>query len=219
MSYSLEYLIELSKRTGDRLIVHDSVMGEAFVIMPLESYESFLNERRGFLDDDEFEPESDADVLNRINSEIDAWRERQNEEALAEWEDAEDEDSEDGGDREELDDEIDADEEPMYHEIIEEKPDQHHRGVVPILPSEEPKKEDIAEVFGAGLEGGNFGKPVDFSENPIAEEAPWEKFKKMGAPLDPEELLSIPETTDFSDMDFRGDLVDSDPLFLDEPMG
>ncbi len=245
MNYSLEYLIELAKRTGDRVIVHDSVMGEAFVIMPLASYEEILSEKK-YLQDEVFEPESDADVLNRINSEIDAWRERQTEEAMAEWLETEAEcDGGDGccecggchdcaeddvSDEEETivseNDEIDADEEPMYHEIVEE-PRPMRMADIPAVsltpPLPEPAiehQDDQKNTLNSPVEvpkiTSNEAKFDNFTET--VEEAPWEKFKKMGAPISAEELGSIPETTDFSEVNFVGEPVDSEPVFFDEPI-
>ena len=223
MNYSLEYLIELSKRTGDRLIVHDSVMGEAFVIMPLESYESLLHEKKYSFESDEFEPESDADVLNRINSEIDAWRERQTEEALAEWVDSEDECDDECGDCSDCDDdEIDKDAEPMYHEIIEEpRQFRSFRDLpveAPVLTVNEPETAQKIEEKPVNVAPVSEVLP-DYGEVEASEDdAPWEKFKKMGAPISAEELKSIPETTDFSDINFSSEPIDSEPVFFDEPV-
>lgn len=47
---SLNRLIDLAKRTGDRLIVHDPVNGHDFVILDIDAYEEFLNHGRQAVD-------------------------------------------------------------------------------------------------------------------------------------------------------------------------
>ncbi|GEM_PF-1597527 len=77
---SLDRLINLAKKTGDRLIVHNPIDNQDVVIMDLDSYEGMLFGRRGI------RPQSSTELLEEINRDIAKWRaDRQVEE---EWEQA-----------------------------------------------------------------------------------------------------------------------------------
>lgn len=60
---SLHHLIELARRTGDRLIVHDPVGGRDIVIMSVDAYERLLDR----------EPETQMD--DNDGDDIWSWRE------------------------------------------------------------------------------------------------------------------------------------------------
>lgn len=65
---SLDRLIRLAKRTGDRLIVHNPVDETDVVIMDVDEYEALLDEKqdvRGL---------SERQLLNQINRDIAIWR-------------------------------------------------------------------------------------------------------------------------------------------------
>lgn len=65
---SLDRLIRLAKRTGDRLIVHNPVDETDVVIMGIDEYENLLEEKqdvRGL---------SERGLLNQINRDIAIWR-------------------------------------------------------------------------------------------------------------------------------------------------
>src|SRR3989338_5339306 len=49
---SLDRLINLAKRTGDRLIVHDAIMGRDVVILDLDSYERLLDKKEDISSED-----------------------------------------------------------------------------------------------------------------------------------------------------------------------
>ncbi|OGH77763.1 MAG: hypothetical protein A2373_01505 [Candidatus Magasanikbacteria bacterium RIFOXYB1_FULL_40_15] len=65
---SLNRLINLARRTGDRLIVHQPEKGEDIVIMDVDEYELLLNERR------DVRNLSDKQLLDQINRDIAIWR-------------------------------------------------------------------------------------------------------------------------------------------------
>jgi len=69
MSNQLEKLINLSRKTGDRLIVFDAQKSDnAYVIMPVEDYEKIVvgrNEVRGLTEDE---------LLDKINRDIAIWK-------------------------------------------------------------------------------------------------------------------------------------------------
>ncbi len=60
MHNQLQKAIEISRRTGDRLIIFDSESNEAFAIMPLSKYEELVSKKN--LTDNEF--------VDNINSNI-----------------------------------------------------------------------------------------------------------------------------------------------------
>ncbi len=69
---SLDRLIDLAKKTGDRLIVHDPVHGRDVVIMDIEKYEELhLVGTRAT------KHLSDSELLDQINRDIALWRARQ----------------------------------------------------------------------------------------------------------------------------------------------
>ena len=101
---SYDRLIDLAKRTGDRLIVHDPIEGRDVVIMGVDEYEKIIDNNEGFdynsdFDcddcddfDNPFDPREYRDVrglssdqmLDQINRDIAIWRaEKEDEE---EWE-------------------------------------------------------------------------------------------------------------------------------------
>lgn len=77
---SLDRLINLAKKTGDRLIVHNPIDEHDVVIMDLDSYEGMLFGRRGI------RPQTSAELLDEINRDIAKWRADQQVEE--EWEQA-----------------------------------------------------------------------------------------------------------------------------------
>lgn len=68
MNYSLDYLIELAKKTGDRLIVYDAEFGKHFVIMDIDSYENLIGKDSKVVD------MSESELLDQINRDIAVWR-------------------------------------------------------------------------------------------------------------------------------------------------
>lgn len=71
---SLDRLIALSKRTGDRLIVHDPYGGRDVVIMDVEQYKHLIDGRHGVADMDENE------FIDRLHRDIAVWQSNQDEE-------------------------------------------------------------------------------------------------------------------------------------------
>ncbi|MBU0597306.1 hypothetical protein KJ641_02790 [Patescibacteria group bacterium] len=74
---SLDYLIDLANRTGDRLIVHNPIECQDVVIMSVQEYESLIDSRRssGSM--------SSNQLLDQINRDISVWR--SNREEDEEW--------------------------------------------------------------------------------------------------------------------------------------
>ena len=71
MNNSLKKIIELAKKTGDKVIVTDSDGSNPYVVMNLDDYEKLLSE-------DKSEPElTDTDLLNKINQDVSDWKTRQ----------------------------------------------------------------------------------------------------------------------------------------------
>lgn len=68
---SLDRLLNLVKKTGDRLVVHDPINERDVVIMDLDSYEDLLSMRPS-----ERSQMSEAELLNQINRDIADWRAR-----------------------------------------------------------------------------------------------------------------------------------------------
>lgn len=73
MQNKLQKAINLSKKTGDRLIIFDSLRSEnPFVLMSLDDYEKIIVERsevRGLTEDE---------LLDKINRDIAIWKSEQN---------------------------------------------------------------------------------------------------------------------------------------------
>ncbi|OGH60201.1 MAG: hypothetical protein A2725_04845 [Candidatus Magasanikbacteria bacterium RIFCSPHIGHO2_01_FULL_33_34] len=65
---SLDRLINLARKTGDRLIVHQPEKGEDIVIMNVDEYEMLLDNRR------DVRNLSDKQLLDQINRDIAIWR-------------------------------------------------------------------------------------------------------------------------------------------------
>ena len=67
----IEKVLQLAKKTGDRLIVLDSATGSAFSILPLEDYEKMIT---GVTNSRDL---TEEELLSKINREISLWREAQ----------------------------------------------------------------------------------------------------------------------------------------------
>ena len=65
---SLDRLIKLAKRTGDRLIVHNPADEIDIVIMDVSEYENLLDEKK------DVRGLSERELLNQINRDIAIWR-------------------------------------------------------------------------------------------------------------------------------------------------
>ncbi len=68
---SFERLFKLAKKTGDRMIVFDSAIGDGFAAIPIDEYEAMVTDPRGIkqLSGDAF--------LEQINEDIALWRAHQ----------------------------------------------------------------------------------------------------------------------------------------------
>lgn len=75
---SLEYLIELSQKTGDRLIVHNPLENQDVVIMSVDDYERLVLGKK------DVRSLSSGQLIDQINRDIAAWR--ANKEMDEEWE-------------------------------------------------------------------------------------------------------------------------------------
>ncbi len=69
---SLDHLIDLAKRTGDRLIVHDPIEGRDVVIMDVQEYENMVIEKENIRHD--VRSMSSRQMLDQINRDIAVWR-------------------------------------------------------------------------------------------------------------------------------------------------
>lgn len=65
---SLDRLIALAKRTGDRLIIHDPSSGQDMVILDIDSYERLMVGRK------DVRSLSERELLDQINRDIAIWR-------------------------------------------------------------------------------------------------------------------------------------------------
>jgi hypothetical protein len=71
-SPSFEKIIDLAKRTGDKMIVMPE-FGEPFAIMPLDQYEKIM------VDKTDYAGMTEEEILNRVNREISLWKQAQRE--------------------------------------------------------------------------------------------------------------------------------------------
>lgn len=79
---SLEKLIDLAARTGDKLIVHNAREGQDIVMMSVEAYESLLQDSpKPYRDVREL---SSGQLIDQINRDIGIWRSEQGQEDLSE---------------------------------------------------------------------------------------------------------------------------------------
>ncbi len=63
----LNRLIDLAKKTGDRLIVHDPVTGRDVVLLTIDAYEDLIEKQKG-------EGVDEQVLIDRINRDISAWQ-------------------------------------------------------------------------------------------------------------------------------------------------
>ena len=116
MHYSYDRLIDLAKRTGDRLIVHDPVEGRDVVIMDIDEYEKIVDEREydGYFHENKYDSDfdgccyddferrdvrgmSEGELLDQINRDIAKWRADKDMEDKWEREDLLEDEAEDVG--------------------------------------------------------------------------------------------------------------------------
>jgi hypothetical protein len=71
-SSQLEKIIDLAKRTGDKMIVMPE-FGEPFAIVPIEKYEAMVS------DQTDYAGMTEEEILNRVNREISLWKQAQRE--------------------------------------------------------------------------------------------------------------------------------------------
>ncbi|OGH86552.1 MAG: hypothetical protein A2493_03615 [Candidatus Magasanikbacteria bacterium RIFOXYC12_FULL_33_11] len=87
MSANLDRLIQLAKKSGSTLIIHDEQKGD-MVMMDLDSYEMMLDMQQDLNDcscvHEELYDMSEGDMLDKINRDIAVWRSYREEEEL-EW--------------------------------------------------------------------------------------------------------------------------------------
>ena len=75
-SSQLEKIIDLAKRTGDKVIVMPE-FGEPFAMVPLEQYEEMTESKI------DYAGMTEEEILNRVNSEISLWKQAQREIGLS----------------------------------------------------------------------------------------------------------------------------------------
>ena len=80
MKYSLQKIIDLVKRSGERFVILDQQKDAACVILPFEDFEKMLSgvEEVRHLTEDE--------LLDKINRDIALWRSVQKTDSLPDWE-------------------------------------------------------------------------------------------------------------------------------------
>jgi hypothetical protein len=71
-SSSFEKIIDLAKRTGDKMIVMPE-FGEPFAIVPIEQYERMMEDKA------DYAGMTEEEILNRVNREISLWKQAQRE--------------------------------------------------------------------------------------------------------------------------------------------
>ncbi|OGH78996.1 MAG: hypothetical protein A3G08_04650 [Candidatus Magasanikbacteria bacterium RIFCSPLOWO2_12_FULL_47_9b] len=75
---SLERLIDLAQRTGDRLVVHDPFNGRDIVLLDVDDYEALLDQRGApdvsFARKEDIRGLSSDEFIDRINRDIALWR-------------------------------------------------------------------------------------------------------------------------------------------------
>lgn len=77
MSDRLKRILNLSKQTGDTVIVHDPTADHDLVVLPFEEYENLVsteNHTHGEYDDYLFEEMSERELIDKINRDIAIWR-------------------------------------------------------------------------------------------------------------------------------------------------
>lgn len=67
---SFDRIFKLAKKTGDRLIVFDSVSGEGFATIPIDEYEKMVSDPR------DVASLSGDQLIKQINNDIGLWREK-----------------------------------------------------------------------------------------------------------------------------------------------
>lgn len=75
--YSFDRLLRLAKKTGDRLIVHDEMMGDDVVIMNIDQYENLWDQAQIKKDQSEVRELSERGLIDKINRDIAIWRANQ----------------------------------------------------------------------------------------------------------------------------------------------
>ena len=78
MNNSLKKIIDLARKTGDRLIVTDSDGEDAIVVMNLDDYDKLLEKK------DNLKSNSERRLLNEVNQDVSAWKARLEEEVINE---------------------------------------------------------------------------------------------------------------------------------------
>src|SRR3989339_1271570 len=68
---SFERLFKLAKKTGDRMIVFDSAIGDGFAAIPIDEYEAMMTDPRDVMS------LSGDELLEQINDDIAIWRAHQ----------------------------------------------------------------------------------------------------------------------------------------------
>ncbi len=71
---SLDRLIDLAQRTGDRLIVHNPIEDRDVVIMSVDEYEQMLDERSFDFTKHDVKRLTSDQMLDQINRDISIWR-------------------------------------------------------------------------------------------------------------------------------------------------
>jgi hypothetical protein len=218
---NLNRLIGLAKRTGDRLVVHDSFTQESVVIMSVDEYEKLLpsSEREGGEDDD---------IQRQIDRDMALWR--ANRDLDDEWEDIRgvermpwDVESEDEiPTRVGNDDDDDFDIPFGTHDSWDSVGDVigSRYADIPFLDDDHSSPQDVddneEEDFGAiDWDGEDFGKKNPELEKEMA------GFEIEDIPFDPpmpekKEVPFVPQET-VGDWEEES-LPDDEPVFFEEPV-
>ena len=76
---SLEKVLNLIKKTGDKCIILDTEGNPGYLVMTLKDYEKLLLGKR------DLENLTEDELLDRINRDVAVWRAAQEDEKLANW--------------------------------------------------------------------------------------------------------------------------------------
>lgn len=79
----LRRIVELAKKSGDRIIVTDPSGNDAFVLMNLDQYERLLGQQGSVSE------LTQGELVSKINQDIATWRAHQEDQGAAGWESVE----------------------------------------------------------------------------------------------------------------------------------
>lgn len=212
-SHSLDHLIDLAQRTGDRLIVHDPIEGRDVVIMDVREYEKMWDEKQ----------ETEADVrglsgrglLDKINRDIAVWRA--------------DQDMENDWENEMMDEEFGSDDfnphnDDWYHigDVMNErsKDQKTERSVIDDWNFDEEKNSEAEKLGNFEISDNDtwdFGNEDVNNATPVSDEIKIEDLPDFDFGLDDLDKKPVPHKTE-EGSGFKEEPLDDEPVFYEEPV-